>query len=215
MGESAIFKDCVFPDDCECAKRGYELERDSCAVPAVAAAAARVGVDPTPLMRLLNPVRAKQLPPRITLSGTVQPLGDTGNLYTDVHQALKLICPRLPFTPEQIGRIKQRDQISAGLQAEAGYGGGGSEITIFYTSSEDLRSGAKLMRLLALGPTEAGDGVFWMIGLREADEVLQFGDIGLADRAYGLLKACGGGSAGPVKGSWSEAPTAADLAAMD
>jgi hypothetical protein len=40
-----VFPDCVFPDDCECAKRGYQLEMESCAVSRVRTAVADLGID--------------------------------------------------------------------------------------------------------------------------------------------------------------------------
>jgi hypothetical protein len=40
MSDKPAFPDCVLPDDCECLKRGYQLERARCAVPAVRAAIA-------------------------------------------------------------------------------------------------------------------------------------------------------------------------------
>jgi hypothetical protein len=43
MAHKPIFPDCRFPDDCQCAPRGYEHEMDSCAVPGVAAATRMLG----------------------------------------------------------------------------------------------------------------------------------------------------------------------------
>ena len=52
MSRKPIFADCASPDDCECAKRGYQFERDSCAVPQVAAAADALGMPADRLLRL-------------------------------------------------------------------------------------------------------------------------------------------------------------------
>lgn len=43
---AGIFPDCAFPDDCECAKRGYQHELESCGVTRVREAAAMFGLDP-------------------------------------------------------------------------------------------------------------------------------------------------------------------------
>jgi hypothetical protein len=55
----AIFPDCAFPDDCECAKRGYQHEADRCQVPRVAAAAALLGA---PAGGLFKPRGVRKFP---------------------------------------------------------------------------------------------------------------------------------------------------------
>jgi hypothetical protein len=57
MSAAPAFPDCAFPDDCQCAARGYQHEMDSCAVPRVAASAADFGIDPTKLFGRIPPPR--------------------------------------------------------------------------------------------------------------------------------------------------------------
>jgi hypothetical protein len=51
MTRKPIFPDCAFPEDCQCAARGYEHEMESCAVPGVAAAAKLLGMPSEGLFR--------------------------------------------------------------------------------------------------------------------------------------------------------------------
>jgi hypothetical protein len=104
-----IFSDCAFPADCQCAPRGYEHERDCCAVPAVSRAAAH----------LLGP-RPSRLPaPVATAFGTVQPLPHTGDLPADVLSALRGMTDT-PYDVADVARILAFERLQAGLAAEAG-----------------------------------------------------------------------------------------------
>ena len=72
----AAFPDCAFPDDCQCAQRGYQDEADHCLVPRVREAAEAVGLNPS---AVVSPKEAK--PPRlkaIPKVGTVMLLGEAG-----------------------------------------------------------------------------------------------------------------------------------------
>jgi hypothetical protein len=45
MPNTPAFSDCAYPEDCQCAARGYQHERDHCAVAAVIEAAKEIGLD--------------------------------------------------------------------------------------------------------------------------------------------------------------------------
>ena len=97
--EKPIFKDCAFPEDCQCAARGYQWERENCAVPHVEAAAESLGLSPplvTGFRKHREPIEpGEALEPVITRTGdTILPLPDSGDvagtfMSPDEHRALR------------------------------------------------------------------------------------------------------------------------------
>lgn len=219
MAEKPIFPDCQRQDDCECAKRGYEHERDTCAVPHVEAAVAMLGIDTSgltgarlPDRRLFQRPRLTQVPDRF---GTVQPLADTGDLNDDIFQALRAVAGNVPLKPEAIGRIMQMNGIARGLRAEAGMMS--SSVVFFCTKHAMLANGGQVLAWLTLAHVDVGDALYWMVAVKrggsESPCSLHIARPELLDDAIELLAHTAGGMDGELKTVWEEAPTEDEIAA--
>jgi hypothetical protein len=223
MSEKPIFPDCAFPFDCQCAVRGYGQERESCAVPNVAAAAAALGLDPVDLFheqaRKGEPVRTGPRIAHEALMGSVTLIGNLfGDLAADLRAALRAAGAwdgGVILSLDELRRIHRQESIAAGLQAEAGVGSGSVTMILHYRE-EPLASGEKSRCWLTVRNLPKGDAVFWMVATGRADSVAVYCATWRdAEALLSLLRAAGGGSAGPIVNRPTAAPSDAELRAAE
>lgn len=91
----AIFPDCAFPDDCQCAARGYEHERTSCAVPRVKEALEMlVGHVPPAVLRGTNPEHLAEAYVHVAMVNHYLVVVAPGYTEDDLDQAEQILISR-------------------------------------------------------------------------------------------------------------------------
>jgi hypothetical protein len=209
MSAAPAFPDCQFPDDCECRKRGYELERENCAVPQVAAAADMIGV-PAQSLGLRRP----PLVPRAEVSrwGTVQPLGRSGDLAADVVDAMAAMGAERRYTVDEMRRVLREEQIAHGLRAEAGVMG--RMIVILHSRVEKLPTSMLRCWLTLDHEPNVGDALLWNVTCRE-QHAISCGHVTMRDELTAQLREAAGGVLKVVVDAWAEPQTDVELDAID
>jgi hypothetical protein len=219
MSATPIFPDCAFPDDCLCAARGYEHERDSCAVPHVIQSAKGVGLNPEDLAEIMDLVAPKSRPKTIHERG-IGSLTLIGNQYGDFAADLRAALREagawdagVIFSLDELRRIHKAETISAGLRAEAGYGSPSATLILAYRE-ERLTLGSRIRCWLTVSPSAAGDAVFWNVIAGKADSAMACASWRDATLLFDLLREAGGEGMGPAAWDQTKAPTDDELREM-
>jgi hypothetical protein len=108
-------------------------------------------------------------PPRSqsTPFGSIMLLGNSGNIFQDVFEALKQMDALKDTNitgPEDVNRLMTQERISRGLQEEAGCRVGPYQVC-FHNQGERLATGVRILSTLRLlHSSPYGDCIAWIIG---------------------------------------------------
>lgn len=168
-------KNCAFPNDCQCAARGYEHETDECVVPRVIVASRTLGVAPDGLPRRVWPK-----PVATSGTGTAIPLAMSDDFSQDILDAIEVSGSRkiCTFAKNELDLIVRRDRYDRSI--------------ILHTFSEKMGSTTVLSWLIVLQLRE-GDCLAWMTAIPNPG-VGPFFTATLAEREelFSLLRAVAG-----------------------
>jgi hypothetical protein len=93
---NALFPDCRQPDDCECRKRGYEHEADSCRIPLVKRAIETLFFSDDDLLEWSDDMLMQFVAAAILVAeGTVPPLPEQGEGLRLVPWAIAHVSPQV------------------------------------------------------------------------------------------------------------------------